>query len=89
MPTQSTLGTREGIMVRQLGDEVVALDTVESQVHQLNQTAALIWQLKHSGESEPAIAEYLSSAYEVDRVEALKDVVTIITQMRAKGLLPA
>ncbi len=78
-------GVREGIR-RQLGKELVALD---GHVHQLNETAALIWQMKHSGQSEQGIAECRSTAYEVDPEIALNHVATIVTQLRALGLLTA
>ena len=81
-------GVREGIKLRQLGKELIALDTLDGHVHQLNETATLIWQMKHSGRSEQGIAECLSTAYEVDRENALNHVVTIVTQLRAIGLLP-
>jgi hypothetical protein len=82
------LGNREGIMIRELGSEVVALDTLECQVHQLNATASLIWKFKNSGLSEPEIAECLTTAFEVDLEAAVRDVVTTVTQLRAIGLLP-
>jgi hypothetical protein len=89
MAGASPPGVREGITIRQLGSEVVALDILDNKVHQLNETASLIWQLKHSGQPEPEIAECLVSAYEVDRETALQHVVTMVTHLQRIGLLPA
>ena len=83
------VASREGIIVREVGSEVVALDTVEGRVHQLNATASLIWHSTTGGLSEPEIADSLTSTYEVERAAALKDVVTTVTHLRSIGLLPA
>jgi hypothetical protein len=88
MTSPSTAGAC-GITIRQLGNEVVALDSLRNEVHQLNETASLIWQLKHSGQSESEIAECLSTTYEIDRSTALKHVVAMVTKLGTLGLLPA
>ncbi len=88
MASNPPTGLRDGVTMRQLGSEVVALDTHTSRVHKLNETASLIFQLKHSGQSPPEIAECLAAAYEVDRETALQHVVTLVTELESIGLLP-
>ncbi len=74
-------------MIRELGSEVVALDTRANLVHQLNETASLVWRRKTQGRAAAEIAAELASTYAVDASTASQDVAAIIAQFEAKDLL--
>ena len=77
---------RNGLMIRKLGDELLVLDTDRDQVHQLNATASLIWELNEAGVPAEEIAERLASTFEVVHSQAEADVETTLAAFRERGL---
>ena len=74
-------------MVRDVGRDLLLLDTESEHIHQLNQTARFIWRSCDGASSAEEIAGLLAKEYEVDRHVALKDVVETLSSLRALNLL--
>lgn len=64
----------EGIVVERVGDETLILDTAKDRIHQLNSTAAYIWNLLDGTRTAGDIARMLSSEFAVDLETASRDV---------------
>lgn len=78
---------RANLIVEESDGELIVLDQDGEEVHQLNQTAALIWYgLSHELPMEE-IAGTLTEAFDVKQEVALSDVRTTIDQLRELGLL--
>lgn len=81
--------TRPRILVRDLGDELLVLDTVEDRIHRLNGSAAAIWSMRREGRAPEQIAEALVEAYDVEAEVALDDVRDAVARFEALGLVDA
>ena len=78
---------RTNLSVRQVDGETVVLDRGSLKVHQLNATASHVWELCTGERTEAEIADDLAEAFDIDPVQAGKDVTTLIVQFRELGLL--
>jgi len=77
----------ESVMVREIDGEILVLDTLSNQVHQLNRTASFIWRMCDEGVMPEAIASALAAEFAVDEETALKDVAKTISRLRSLNLL--
>lgn len=75
------------IMVREVGDEVLLLDTESNQIHQLNRTASFIWRRLGSAHSPQAIAVGLAAEFDIEEGPALNDVMITLDRLRALNLI--
>jgi methyltransferase-like protein len=78
---------RAGLTARTVGGEIILLDRVTNQVHQLNVTASFVWQRCDGEHTGPDIAEALLGAYDVDPLTARDAVVGTLHQLNELGLL--
>ena len=67
--------------------EMVVMDKESEQIHQLNQTASLIWQLCDGEHDQQQIAEELAATFEVDTETAQHDVADTLKKLEEIGLL--
>ena len=74
-------------MIRDFVDDILLLDTVSGQIHQLNRTASLIWRECVEARSAEAIAELLEMEFEVGHDTALNDVLDTLKRLQALNLL--
>jgi hypothetical protein len=87
-PTMTVLRKRlNAVMVRQVGQELLLLDTASNQIHQLNQTASFIWQKCDEGRSSEEMARLLATAYEISYSVAVTDVVQTLERLRELNLI--
>jgi hypothetical protein len=71
---------------REVDGEMVIISPEDSQVHELNETASLIW--KHAdGRSLEEIAERISTEYEVSLEAARADIGELVTTLEQKQLV--
>ena len=75
------------IMVRQVGQELLLLDTASNQIHQLNQTATFIWNKCDDARSSDDIARLLAIKYEISYRLAISDVVQTLEKLREVNLI--
>jgi hypothetical protein len=74
---------------REIDGEAVIISPVDSQVHELNETASVIWKFADGRHSVDQIAEVVAEGYEVPLEVAQADVRELIEMLSAKGLLMA
>jgi hypothetical protein len=72
---------------RELGGEVVIISPQDSVLHELNQTASLIWKLATGTRGIPEIARQVAAEFEVDEATALADTRSFVEELCSKGLL--
>ena len=77
----------EGLVVRRAGDELVVLDLDSELVHNLNDTASLIWENVDELGSSERLARLLVERFEISADTALSDVRAIVEQMESVRLL--
>ena len=71
---------------REIGGETVIISPEDSQVHELNETASLIW--KHAeGKKLQEVAERVSSVYEISVEAARADIDALVTAWQQKQLV--
>ena len=75
------------VMVRQVGQELLLLDTASNQIHQLNQTASFIWNKCDDARSSDDIARLLATEYEISYRLAIRDVVQTLEKLREVNLI--
>lgn len=74
---------------REIDGEAVIISPDDSQVHELNETASVIWKIADGKHSVDQIAEVVAEGYEVPLEVAQADVRELIEMLSAKGLLMA
>lgn len=78
---------KKGLAYRRVGDELFVVDGAAGRLHELNGSAALIWEGLAAGKSAPAIAAGLAAEFEVDELAALSDAQDFISELAAAGLV--
>ena len=74
-------------MVREVDGEILVLDTLSNQVHQLNRTASFIWRMGNEGTLPQTIASALAAEFTVDEATVFTDVVETLAKLRSLNLL--
>ncbi|MBE2195914.1 MAG: PqqD family protein [Rhodospirillales bacterium] len=88
MPDDETeLPERAGLVVREVGDELLVLDTEGDLVHRLNPSATLIWRWSSAGASIQEIVKKLATMFEVSAETAKRDAEEMVTRLRELSLI--
>lgn len=74
---------------REIDSEAVIISPEDSHVHELNETASIIWTNADGKHSVDEIVGVIAARYEVELPEAKADVDELIEVLSAKGLLVA
>lgn len=74
---------------REVDGEAVIISPEDSHVHELNETASLIWANADGKHSVDEIAKVVATRYEVELPEARADVCELVEVLSVKGLLQA
>lgn len=74
-------------MARQVGEETVILDLASGNYLGLDPVGTRIWQLLGEGQSLAAVLEAILAEYEVGRDQAQSDLLKLMEQMQAHGLV--
>jgi Coenzyme PQQ synthesis protein D (PqqD) len=72
---------------REIGGEIVIISPDDSQVHELNETASLVWKQADGTRTRDEIAAAVAKEFEVDLAAAAADVAELTTVLREKQLL--
>jgi coenzyme PQQ biosynthesis protein PqqD len=72
---------------REIDGEIVIISPEDSQVHELNETAALVWKRADGAQTVEEIAAGMAAEFEVSCESAQKDVAEFIAQLAEKQLL--
>jgi hypothetical protein len=78
---------RDGIMAREVVDDILLLDTASGQIHQLNRTAGFIWRRCEEAPSVEGIAELLTAEFDVGHDRAVKDVLDALSRLQKLNLV--
>ena len=78
---------RSDLAVENSDGELIVLDKIAGEVHQLNRAASLIWQCLSEGLGADEIAVKFTTAFEVDLETAMADVQSTVAQFIDLGLL--
>ena len=87
MTTKAMRGGVGGLSLQNLGGELLILDQGVGMIHQLNETASLIWQKSEAGLSPQAVAQVLVESYEIGEEVATRDVVDTLERLQALNLV--
>ena len=74
---------------REIDGEAVIISPEDSHVHELNETASLVWTNADGKHCVDEIAGVIAARYDVELLEAKADVDELIEVLSAKGLLVA
>ena len=76
-----------GLVVRDIGDELLLLDLSSNRVHQLNRTASFVW--RHCGDrtSVEEIRRSVLAAFDIAEEVVDKDVRSILQTLERLGLV--
>jgi hypothetical protein len=70
-----------------MGNEPVILDTHSNRIHQLNRTAAFVWNEMRDGVQPEAIPMRLIREFEVETATAVADSRKVVADLHTLGLL--
>lgn len=80
---------RKDIAYRRIAGELYIVDAAASRLHQLNGTAALIWEGLAEGKRDSAIISEIVSEFDVDEKTARADTAALIKELAKLRLLAA
>ena len=72
---------------RTIEGEAVVITPDDSQLHNLNQTATLIWERANGTQSLEEIFKEMLTTYEVEENELRADIIEFIQESQSKGML--
>ncbi|MFO1311044.1 MAG: PqqD family protein [Burkholderiales bacterium] len=75
------------LSIQSVGQELLILDQEAGLIHQLNETAALIWRKCEAGHSPREVAQHLVESYEIGEEVASREVVETLEKLRALNLV--
>ncbi len=77
------------ILAKELGTDLMLYDPVRDQVHILNATARLIYQLHQDGKDLDEIDQAIRSAFRSERHQNIKEnIQACLAELKGKGLIP-
>ncbi|NLM70316.1 MAG: PqqD family protein [Firmicutes bacterium] len=78
----------DGLVVRELDQEVIILNTKTGSIHVLNPTATVIWKLLDQIDTLDAVVNAMEQLYDKSSTAAIQDDVTaVIVDMIAHGIV--
>ncbi len=77
----------EALAWRQVGNEVLLLDTKSAQYMSVNPTGSLLWLLIAQGCSVSELTDALARHFSLSTEQAAKDTLTFLSSLRELGLL--
>ncbi len=75
------------IAYRKIKDEIFVVDTENSYLHKLNETASFIWECIKKEMSDEEIIENLIREFDVEYFEAEKDLKEFLKTLKEKNLI--
>jgi hypothetical protein len=77
----------DAVLMRDVDGELLLLDTSSNRIHQLNRTASFIWNRCEQVASAQEIAAELALEFDVEEVQALRDVTNMLQTLRSLDLV--
>ncbi len=85
--TLNTARPRSDLTIEKIDGDLVLLDKDLEQIHQLNATACVVWELLTEGSSRSTIADRLHSEFDAPKETILLDIDRIVENFESLGLL--
>ena len=79
----------DSLAFQDVGQELLILDQGSGKIHQLNETASLIWRKVEAGLSLQEVAQFLAEHYDIGPDTAAKDVADTLQELQALDLVCA
>jgi hypothetical protein len=83
----NTVRKKIGLLVREVNGEVLVLDSEADRIHQLNESASIIWRMHARGADASEIASSLAIEFDLDKHRAYTDVKAALERFRALKLI--
>ena len=77
---------RSGIVWRKVGDSVFIIDPINEKIHELNETASLIFEMLLNSKKTDEIVKKILKEYDVDEKILRDDVISISNELKEKGV---
>lgn len=77
----------DNVVWRQVGDEVMVLDTNSSEYLSVNKTGSVLWPLLLAGCSRAELAQALADKFQIDSTTASTDADNFVSSLAELGLL--
>lgn len=81
------LKIRKDLAYRRIAGDVFIVDAAKAEMHELNGTAALIWEGLAAGKTEKAMVSAITDEFEVDEKIARADLEVFVEEMLKAGLV--
>ena len=78
---------KKGLAYRRIAGEVFIVNAAKAEMHELNGTAALIWEGLAAGKTEKVIVSALISEFEIEEKTARADFADFVKELGKAGLL--
>ncbi|MGD9641912.1 MAG: PqqD family peptide modification chaperone [Elusimicrobiales bacterium] len=78
---------KKDLAFRRIAGQVFIVDAAASRMHELNGTAALVWEGLASGRDEEAVAAALAAEYDIAASAASADAAAFTKELLAAGLI--
>ena len=75
------------LQIQEVDGEILVLDRENNEIHQLNNTASLIWKLCDGDHTYDEIAEIIVDNYDVMLEEVVQDIATTVETFYEKGFI--
>jgi hypothetical protein len=77
------------VFARTFGDEIVLLDFGKGEYFGLDAIGADVWRRLEAGDDLGTTADHIVARYDVERAQALRDIVALVTELQEQQLLGA
>lgn len=75
------------VYARAFGDEIVLLEFGRGDYFGLDEIGAVVWRGLERGDALGVIADGLVSMFDVDKQDALRDIMDLVRDMQSRGLV--
>jgi hypothetical protein len=77
----------QGLTVRELGETVIIISESGDKLHTLETVGAFIWKAIDGKSEASTILDKICNTFEVDRMQAEKDLFLFLEDLRKRGLI--
>jgi len=75
------------IIWRKIDDTIFIIDPLNEKIHELNETASIIFEMIIKNKKIDEIEKKILKEYDVDEKECRKDILDIISDLKDKGVI--
>ncbi len=82
-----SIAVPKGVLIQDLGEEVVLLEVESGQYYGLNEVGSRMWSLLQHGQSVSEVLSTLHEEYEASEQQLSADLKQFLNQLQSKGLI--